>query len=65
LVLIHITEVTATGFQEEAATFTATKPSYTLTIRANNPLGGDRTTFVDNVWFNQLTVPTRTVIRFR
>ncbi len=55
VVLIDIEEVTHTGFTEEAASFTAGKKSYTLTIRCSNPLGGARTTFIDNVWINKLT----------
>jgi hypothetical protein len=68
VVLIDIPEITSPGFQEETGSFMALKESYTLTIRASNNgglLAGDRTTFIDNVWFNLLTLPTRTVFRFR
>jgi len=71
LVLIDIAEVTATAFEEVTATFTATKASYTLTIEADlngGALSGDRTTFVDNVWINQLTVdpaPSGTIFIIR
>ncbi|MEM7390860.1 MAG: hypothetical protein AAF492_00810, partial [Verrucomicrobiota bacterium] len=57
--LIDITEVTNSRFTEvESGTFVALKDSYTLTIRASlngGNLTGDRTTFFDNVWFNQQT----------
>ncbi len=54
--IININDVTFASFTElESAFFVATKTAYDLTIRSTNPLGGDRTTFVDNVWFNQLT----------
>ena len=32
--------------------FAAAKSSYTLTLRGTNPLGGDNTTFIDDVHFN-------------
>ena len=68
IVVIDIPEITSVGYREESGSFMALKESYTLTIRASNDGGnltGDRTTFVDNVWFNLLTNPTRTVVRFR
>jgi hypothetical protein len=51
--------ITANSFTElTSSTFTAQKDSYTLTIRSSlngGQLTGDRTTFFDNVWFNQVT----------
>jgi hypothetical protein len=55
VVLIDIEEVTYAAFTEAAASFTAGKKSYTLTIRCTNPLGGARTTLIDNIWLNKLT----------
>jgi len=60
IVLLDIPEVTFSSFTElESPSFLAAKDTYELTIRASlngGVLGGDRTTFFDNVWFNQLTV---------
>ena len=59
IVLLDIPEVTFSGFTElESSSFLAAKDSYELTIRASldgGTLTGDRTTFFDNLWFNQLT----------
>ncbi len=66
--LIDLSEVTFNRFTEvTSGAFTAAKDSYTLTIRSTlngGQLSGDRTTFFDNVWFNQLEtapVPEPTV----
>jgi hypothetical protein len=59
--LIDISQVTFSRFTEVTSSlFTATKDSYTLTIRTTlngGRLTGDRTTFFDNVWFNQIEQP--------
>lgn len=58
LILLDISEITASAFTDmTSAAFTATKDIYTLTLRASlgTGAGNDRTTFVDNIWFNQLT----------
>lgn len=61
IVLLDMSEITFSSFTElTSGQFLATKDSYELTIRASrngNNLDGDRTTFFDNVWFNQLTDP--------
>lgn len=58
IVLIDIGEITSPRFTEIVSpAFIAAKDSYTLTIRSSlngGQLSGDRTTFFDNVWFNQL-----------
>ncbi|NQT88185.1 PEP-CTERM sorting domain-containing protein [bacterium] len=57
--LIDIAEVIFSSFTEqESASFLAQKDSYELTIRSSldgGLLTGDRTTFFDALWFNQLT----------
>ena len=58
LILIDIPEVTASTFTVvESRPFVAEKETYELTIRSSlddGRLDGDRTTFVDYVWFNQV-----------
>jgi hypothetical protein len=57
--LIDYAEVIFTSFTEaESASFLAQKDSYELTIRStlnDGLLTGDRTTFFDALWFNQLS----------
>jgi hypothetical protein len=59
IVLLDIGEVTNVSFEEMVSgAFTADRQSYMLTVRTSlngGQLSGDRTTFVDNIWFNQLT----------
>lgn len=61
VVLLDIPEVTFERFTKlQSDKFVAEKEIYVLTIRASQgggKLTGDRTTFVDYVWFNQLRSP--------
>ncbi len=60
IVLLDIAEVTASSFTEfESALFSAEKDSYSLTLRSSldgGNLSGDRTTFIDNIFFNQQSI---------
>ncbi|MEX2215996.1 MAG: hypothetical protein WD768_17930 [Phycisphaeraceae bacterium] len=60
IILLDLAHVGFTSFTElTSPVFTALKQSYTLTVRTTlngGQLTGDRTTFIDNVWFNYVAV---------
>jgi hypothetical protein len=61
--IFNVNDVTSSNWTAvTTGPFTATSSSYTLTIAASNPFGGDRTTFVDDLRFNYVPEPSSAML---